>query len=81
MMVCLQHCGGTAAAGKTNGRRMRPNALSPQFNPAVSLQCPQPQTIQLHTLYIVALFTKQYKYIQGVPGKVYSQEHKRACPH
>ena len=48
---------------------------------AVSLQYPQPQTIQLHTLYIVALFTKQYKYIQGVPGKVYSQEHKRACPH
>ena len=34
MVVCLQHCGGTAAAGKTNGRRMRPNALSPQFNPS-----------------------------------------------
>ena len=37
---------------------------------AVSLQYPQPQTIQLHTLYIMALSTKQYKYIQGVPGKV-----------
>ena len=37
---------------------------------AVGLQCPQPQTIQLHTLYIMALSTKQYKYIQGVPGKV-----------